>query len=148
MGNPKGKYGIEVKDHEQVHAIIALGGGFFFDNRVGEHVETESEPFRKEHFDAPNQVPPSPPLQPFRLYSSLPPTPPNFPMIPSPPATSILKAPFPQCLENPTPFGKKGQKIKDMMEMFWQVKINLPLLDSIAQILAYANFLKDLSTHK
>jgi hypothetical protein len=35
-----------------------------------------------------------------------------------------------------------------MMEVFKQVKINLPLLDAIKQVLAYAKFLKDLCTQK
>jgi hypothetical protein len=35
-----------------------------------------------------------------------------------------------------------------MMEVFKQVKINLPLLDAIKQVLAYAKFLKDLCTWK
>jgi hypothetical protein len=35
-----------------------------------------------------------------------------------------------------------------MMEVFKQVKINIPLLDAIQQVPAYAKFLKDLFTHK
>jgi hypothetical protein len=35
-----------------------------------------------------------------------------------------------------------------MMEVFKQVKINLPLLDAIKQVPAYAKFLKDLCTQK
>ena len=34
------------------------------------------------------------------------------------------------------------------MEVFKQVKINLPLLDAVQQIPSYAKFLKDLCTHK
>lgn len=33
-----------------------------------------------------------------------------------------------------------------MMEVFKQVKINIPLLDAIKQILSYAKFLKNLCT--
>ncbi|GAV61102.1 hypothetical protein CFOL_v3_04630 [Cephalotus follicularis] len=36
----------------------------------------------------------------------------------------------------------------EMMELFKQVQINLPLLDAIRQVLAYAKFLKDLCTTK
>ncbi|GKC61757.1 putative nucleotidyltransferase, ribonuclease H, partial [Tanacetum coccineum] len=43
---------------------------------------------------------------------------------------------------------KKGPHSKDMWETFKQVKINLPLIDAIKQILAYAMFLKDLCTQK
>ena len=35
-----------------------------------------------------------------------------------------------------------------MMEVFKQVKMNIPLLDAIQQVLAYAKFLKDLCTQK
>ncbi|GAV62800.1 hypothetical protein CFOL_v3_06323 [Cephalotus follicularis] len=36
----------------------------------------------------------------------------------------------------------------EMMELFKQVEINLPLLDAIRQVPAYAKFLKDLCTTK
>ncbi|GJR06194.1 putative nucleotidyltransferase, ribonuclease H [Tanacetum coccineum] len=39
---------------------------------------------------------------------------------------------------------KKGPHSEDMWETFKQVKINLPLIDAIKQIPAYAKFLKDL----
>jgi hypothetical protein len=35
-----------------------------------------------------------------------------------------------------------------MMEVFKQVKINLPLIDANKQVLTYAKFLKDLCTQK
>nr|GEV52115.1 hypothetical protein [Tanacetum cinerariifolium] len=43
---------------------------------------------------------------------------------------------------------KKGSYSEDMWETFKQVKINLPLIDAIKQIPAYAKFLKDLCTQK
>nr|GFC37203.1 hypothetical protein [Tanacetum cinerariifolium] len=43
---------------------------------------------------------------------------------------------------------KKGPHSEDMWETFKQVKINLPLIDAIKQIPAYAKFLKDLCTQK
>ena len=36
----------------------------------------------------------------------------------------------------------------DVMELFKKVQINIPLLDAIKQVPAYAKFLKDLCTHK
>jgi hypothetical protein len=42
----------------------------------------------------------------------------------------------------------KTRKIQAMMEVFKQVKINIPLRDAIQQVPAYAKFLKDLCTHK
>jgi hypothetical protein len=59
-------------------------------------------------------------------------------------ATSTLKtayepkAPFPERLKEPSHFGKQGEKIQDMMEVFKQVKTNIPLLDAIRQIPSYA----------
>ena len=38
--------------------------------------------------------------------------------------------------------------MKKMLELFKQVRINLPLLDAIKQVLTYAKFLKDLYTQK
>jgi hypothetical protein len=38
--------------------------------------------------------------------------------------------------------------MEEMMEVFKQVKINLPLLDAIKQVPSYAKFLKDLCTQK
>ncbi|GAV58882.1 hypothetical protein CFOL_v3_02415 [Cephalotus follicularis] len=61
------------------------------------------------------------------------------------------KAPFPECLRSPSlvpPFGKKLSRMDEMMELFKQVQINIPLLDAIRQVPAYAKFLKDLCTTK
>jgi hypothetical protein len=55
---------------------------------------------------------------------------------------------FLEHLKAPSHFRKQGEKIQDMMETFNQVKINIPLLDAIKQIPAYAKFLKDLCTQK
>jgi hypothetical protein len=53
-------------------------------------------------------------------------------------------APFPQRLLAP----RKGTTNQDVLEVFKQVKINIPLLDAIKQIPSYAKFLKDLCTVK
>ena len=60
----------------------------------------------------------------------------------------IPKAPYPNYLDIPPPFGKKGAKMEEMMEIFKQVKINLPFVEVIKQIPSYAKFLKDLCTQK
>ncbi|XP_071708611.1 uncharacterized protein [Rutidosis leptorrhynchoides] len=64
--------------------------------------------------------------------------------------TKPKTVPFPQALESPNqfPYGKKGPQQEDMWETFKQVKINLPLLVAIKQVLSYAKFLKDLCTQK
>ena len=54
----------------------------------------------------------------------------------------IPKAPFPSALESPLPLDKKGIKMNEMLEMFKQVQINLPLLDAIKQVLLMPNFLR------
>jgi hypothetical protein len=41
------------------------------------------------------------------------------------------RAPFSEWLMAPSHFGKQGEKIQAMMEVFKQVKINIPLLDAI-----------------
>ncbi|GJU46800.1 retrovirus-related pol polyprotein from transposon 297 family protein [Tanacetum coccineum] len=63
---------------------------------------------------------------------------------------SSTTTPYPAALEKSASarLAKKGSHSKDMWETFKQVKINLPLIDAIKQILAYAKFLKDLCTQK
>ena len=60
--------------------------------------------------------------------------------------TPVPKAPFPKALE--LPLEKKNLKMNEMLELFKQVQINLPLLDAIKQVPSYAKFLKDLCTQK
>ncbi|XP_021991274.1 uncharacterized protein LOC110888037 [Helianthus annuus] len=61
------------------------------------------------------------------------------------------QVPFPSALLDP---GKKnfiasrGPQKEELWDMFKQVKINLPLLDVIKQVPAYAKFLKELCTQK
>ena len=45
--------------------------------------------------------------------------------------TPIPKAPLPSALENPLPMDKKRVKMNEMLELFKQVHINLPLLNAI-----------------
>jgi hypothetical protein len=53
-------------------------------------------------------------------------------------------APFPQALLA----HKKKEKNQDILNVFRQVKVNIPLLDAIQQIPSYAKYLKDLCTVK
>ncbi|KAI3806608.1 hypothetical protein L1987_22518 [Smallanthus sonchifolius] len=61
------------------------------------------------------------------------------------------QVPFPSALIDP---GKKnfistrGPQKEEMWEVFKQVKVNLPLLEAIKQVPAYAKFLKELCTQK
>ena len=52
--------------------------------------------------------------------------------------------PFPQALKAK----KKAINQTKMLEVLRQVKVNIPLLDMIKQVLTYAKFLKDLCTMK
>ncbi|GJU15775.1 retrovirus-related pol polyprotein from transposon 297 family protein, partial [Tanacetum coccineum] len=63
---------------------------------------------------------------------------------------SSTTTPYPAALEKSASarLAKKGPHSEDMWETFKQVKINLPLIDAIKQIPAYAKFLKDLCTQK
>ena len=53
------------------------------------------------------------------------------------------KAPFPTRLVS-----KQSPHLEKILEIFSQVKVNIPLLDAIAQVPSYAKFLKDLCTKK
>ena len=55
-----------------------------------------------------------------------------------------IPPPFPQALRGK----KKATQQADILEVLRQVKVNIPLLDLIKQVPAYANFLKDLCTIK
>jgi hypothetical protein len=65
-------------------------------------------------------------------------------VIEEPPRSFVPKAPYPERLQAP----KKGGKKEDILEVFKQVQINIPFLDTIQQIPSYAKFLKDLITVK
>ena len=55
-----------------------------------------------------------------------------------------MPPPFPQVLRSK----KKASQQAGILEVLRQVKVNIPLLDIIKQVLAYAKFLKDLCTIK
>jgi hypothetical protein len=116
---------------EQVQAITTLRSGRVVDNLVEEKNEQLKAP-QIMHQERGKQV---------SIEAST-------------PSTLILeipyvpKAPFPEHLKAPSHFGKQGEKIQDMMETFKRVKVNIPLLDAIKQVPAYAKFLKDLCTQK
>ncbi|BFG24973.1 hypothetical protein CerSpe_112470 [Prunus speciosa] len=56
----------------------------------------------------------------------------------------VPPAPFPQRLQKL----KRDQQTIDILELFRKVQINIPLLDAVKQIPAYAKFLKDVCTNK
>ena len=54
-----------------------------------------------------------------------------------------MPPPFPHALRS-----KKVSNQTEILEVLRQVKVNIPLLDMIKQVLTYAKFLKDLCTVK
>lgn len=56
----------------------------------------------------------------------------------------VPQIPFPQRLQK----HKRHQQTMDILELFRKVQINIPLLDAMKQIPAYAKFLKDVCTNK
>nr|GEW27672.1 hypothetical protein [Tanacetum cinerariifolium] len=63
---------------------------------------------------------------------------------------SSTTTPYPTAFEKSSSarLAKKGPLSEDMWETFKQVKINLPLIDAIKQILTYTKYLKDFCTQK
>lgn len=55
-----------------------------------------------------------------------------------------LRAPFPQRLRA----NKHSKQMEKILEIFKQVKVNIPLLEVIQKVPTYAKFLKDLCTQK
>jgi hypothetical protein len=134
VANPKGHYMVEggTSHHQQVLAITTLRSGRRVDNHVQENEDKQPATLQNLQKEKGKQ-------ERTEASSSSAPTP-EMPYEP--------QAPFPKRLKAPFHFGKQGEKIQDMMEVFKQVKINLPLLDAIKQVPAYAKFLKDLCTQK
>ncbi|XP_077222173.1 uncharacterized protein LOC143856016 [Tasmannia lanceolata] len=63
---------------------------------------------------------------------------------PQPERQFIPKAPYPKRLQN----NKKVAAMDKILDVFKQVQVNIPLLDAISQVPAYAKVLKDLCTQK
>jgi hypothetical protein len=123
--NSKGLYMIdEESSHQHVQSITTLRSGKLVDNQVERKKETPTDKGKQVITKTSTSADPSS----------------DMPYVP--------RAPFPERLKAPSHFGKQGEKIQAMMEMFKQVKINIPLLDAIQQVPAYAKFLKDLCTQK
>jgi uncharacterized phage infection (PIP) family protein YhgE len=129
--NPKGLYMTnEETSHQHVQSITTLRSGKLVDNQVEKKKEAHTEVPETLQNDKGKQVT----------------TETSTSANPSSEIPYVPRAPFPERLKAPSHFGKQGEKIQAMMEVFKQVKINIPLLDAIQQVPAYAKFLKDLCT--
>jgi cobalamin biosynthesis Co2+ chelatase CbiK len=122
----------DASHHQQVQAITILRSGRLVDNQVeekkDEHTETSQTLQREKGKQVINDTSSSATPNSETPYEP--------------------RALFPKRLKAPSHFEKQGEKIQAMMEVFKQVKINIPLLDAIQQMPAYAKFLKDLCTQK
>jgi hypothetical protein len=134
VANPKGHYMAEpsISNHQQMLAITTLRSGRMVDNHVQEKVDKQTEIPQNLQKDTGKQVN----------------TEASSPSAPNPELLYEPRVPFPERLKEPSHFWKQGKKIQDMMGVFKQVKVNIPLLDAIKQVPAYAKFLEDLCTQK
>ncbi|XP_062164944.1 uncharacterized protein LOC133871523 [Alnus glutinosa] len=108
VANPKGHYMAEAStsNHQQMLAITTLRSGRMVDNHVQEKVDEHTEIPQNLQKDTGKQVN-------TKASSSSAPTL-EIPYEPRVPSPKHLKA--------PSHFGKQGEKIQDMMEVFKQVK--------------------------
>jgi hypothetical protein len=114
---------------EQVQAVVTLRLGGQVDNHV---VDPEVDTVGKEGDESDNKEERD--VEPYTAT----------PIVKDPPRSFVPKVPYPGRLQAP----KKGRKFEDILEVFKQVQINIPFLDTIQQIPLYSKFLKDLITVK
>ncbi|KAH9770105.1 hypothetical protein KPL71_012260 [Citrus sinensis] len=122
--NPKGVHEASTsspQQHGEVKAVMTLRKGKEVDNKV-------EMPVTKENQIVPVSVVDSP-LEEKEETN---------------PREYVPKAPFPQRLAE----GKNGKSTCEILEIFKQVSVNIPLLDAIKKVSSYAKFLKDLCTKK
>ncbi|KAI5649973.1 hypothetical protein M9H77_35978 [Catharanthus roseus] len=133
--NPRTNY------HEQAKAVITLKSGKEVDNKVGESIkDNELNENEIEEIDIETKIEKNVEKELAFSYKS---------KTPEPSSMTLYKpkVPFPQALL-PHPHLRKDNKMEDILETFKEVKINLPFLDAIKQVPAYAKFLKDMCTFK
>jgi uncharacterized coiled-coil protein SlyX len=113
--NPKWLYMVDEEiSHQHVQSITTLRSGKLVDNQVGK---------KEEHTEVPETLQKDKGKQVINETSTS--------ADPSSKTPYVPRAPFPKWLKAPSHFGKQGEKIQAMMEVFKQVKINIPLLDTI-----------------
>ena len=117
VANPKGLYmaNEEASPHQHVQSITTLRSEKLVDNQVENKKDEHTEISETLQRDKGKQV--------INDTSSS--------ADPNSKAPYVPRAPFPEWLKVPSHFGKQGEKIQAMMEVFKQVKINIPLLDAI-----------------
>ncbi|XP_063941295.1 uncharacterized protein LOC135149498 [Daucus carota subsp. sativus] len=137
---PNPKFPLNQRPPDNVHSVISLRSGKQVDTQVGENLGKKGD-------STSNPSPPSntinhdkPECSKAREESSDP--------NPEPELQSEVvykpRVPYPQRLISP----KQSAQMEKILEVFKQVKVNIPLLDAIQQIPSYAKCLKELCTHK
>jgi hypothetical protein len=119
MANPKGHYMVDGSSSSdpthQVQAITTLRSGKVVDNNVEEKKNEQNRPAKKLNVAKDKGVNNETP----------------FSATPTPETSYEPRAPFPERLKEPPCVGKQGDKFQEMMEIFKQVKINIPIIDAI-----------------
>ena len=142
--NPKGTMSIETlvpKDTkiEEAKAVTTLRSGRVVDNLVQMPTPTPNSEQNPIVDGEPLVGDNSPPLI---EESEIPTVREELPQAPG--SSCPIPPPFPQRIKAK----ENNPKAQEFLELFKQVKLNIPLLDAIKQIPAYAKFLKDLCTIK
>jgi hypothetical protein len=115
-----------------VQAIVTLRSGKRVDNKVVNPEEDDAEEEEQKEEKGDNQKEGD--VEPSTVTS----------VVKEPPRALVPKATYPERLQAP----RNGGKLEDILEVFKQVRINIPFLDAIQQIPSYAKYLKDLVTVK
>ncbi|XP_057954560.1 uncharacterized protein LOC131148689 [Malania oleifera] len=145
--NPKGQYGVECESaavpssyFEQSQVVIIIWSGKEVNNRFGEKLKQEKgrKKMREESDDEPCD-----PHSLNLVADTKTPTSSNDVALPH----YVFAMSFPATLHAPSK-SKKETNTESIMDTFRQVKVNIPPLDAIKQVLAYAKFLKDLCIQK
>ncbi|XP_026396655.1 uncharacterized protein LOC113291322 [Papaver somniferum] len=123
--------------HNQVNVVTILRSGKIIKNNVGVPQSDESYTDSQLH-TTPQKTSSVEKESEQDSYSK------NSTDVNIPAPSHVPVAPFPQKLVQQ----KKGTQYNEMLEMFKRVNINIPFLEAIKQIPAYAKFLKDLCTQK
>jgi hypothetical protein len=124
-------------NQEHVQAIVTLRSGKRVDNKVvnpKENAEEEEQKEEGEQREEEGDNQEEGDAEPSTVT----------PVVKEPPRALVPKASYPERLQAP----RNGGKLEDILEVFKQVRINIPFLDAIQQIPSYAKFLKDLVTVK
>jgi hypothetical protein len=132
VNNPKACNSGNSSNQEHVQAIVTLRSRKRVDNKVVNPETDQAEEEEQKEEEGDNQQEGD--AEPSTVT----------PVVKEPSRALVPKAPYPKRLQAPS----NGGKLKDILEVFKHVQINIPFLDAIQQIPSYAKFLKYLVTVK